>query len=75
MINVHNNDPHYSFNEGQTQYNGRLIISISLEIDGLSYLDSGNYSCAVDIIKTTGPDRSAVRTESSVELKLLGIIV
>ena len=65
MVDETTNDSHYFFTEGQIFKKDRRVYSTILQITGLSYADSGNYSCVVDT--ETEPN---TRLEATVELRL-----
>lgn len=69
IVDANTKNPHYVFNEGLIFHNNHQIMSISLQIDRLSYADSGSYSCVVDITNSMSDIK---RAEATVELRLLG---
>ncbi len=69
-VNMTTMNQHYSMSQGR---HSQQAMSTTLQINQLSYLDSGNYSCVVNSSKAMELGRNIVQASATVELRLIGM--
>lgn len=68
VVDMSSTNPHYMLINGG--FLNRSSTTTNLQINRLSYLDSGNYSCIIDSIDAGNPQRTG-QAQTNIELQLL----
>ena len=63
---------HYTMSQGR---HSQEAMSTTLQINHLSYLDAGNYSCVVNSSNAMDLGSNTIQARSIVELKLIGMTI